>query len=110
MQIDYVLLGKRIAERRRSLGLKQVEVNERADLSDKYLSNIETARSIPSIDVLMRICSVLAVTPDYLLLGTMIKDDTGLSSRIADKAKSLSEKRLKLLDSFADWLIESDIT
>ena len=109
MQIDYILLGKRIAERRRSLGLKQVEVNERADLSDKYLSNIETARSIPSIDVLMRICSVLSVTPDYLLTGTLIKEDTEMSDRIIDKTKLLSEKKLKLLDSFVDWLIETEI-
>ena len=109
MQIDYVLLGKRIAERRRSLGLKQVEVNERADLSDKYLSNIETARSIPSIDVLMRICSALSVTPDYLLTGTLIKEDTELSDRIMDKTKLLSEKKLKLLENFTDWLIENDI-
>ena len=109
MQIDYVLLGKRIADRRRSLGLKQVEVNERADLSDKYLSNIETARSIPSIDVLMRICSVLSVTPDYILTGTLIKENTDLSDKIMNKTKLLSEKKLKLLENFTDWLIENDI-
>jgi transcriptional regulator with XRE-family HTH domain len=109
MQIDYVLLGKRIAEKRRSLGLKQVEVNEQADLSDKYLSNIETARSIPSIDVLMRICSVLSVTPDYLLTGTLIKENMEMSDRIIDKTKLLSEKKLKLLDNFVDWLIETEI-
>ena len=109
MRIDYVLLGRRIAERRRSLGLKQVEVNERTDLSDKYLSNIETARSIPSIDVLMRIYSVLSVTPDYLLTGTLIKEDTGLSDKIMEKSKSLSETKLKLLDSFVDWLMETEI-
>ena len=109
MRIDYVLLGRRIAERRRSLGLKQVEVNERADLSDKYLSNIETARSIPSIDVLMRICSVLSITPDYLLTGTLIKKDAELSDRIMEKSKSLSETKLKLLDSFVNWLMETEI-
>ena len=109
MQVDYVLLGKRIAKRRRDLGLTQVKVNEMAELSDKYLSNIETARSIPSIDVLMRICSVLSITPDYLLTGTMIKEDTGLSDQISDRTKSLSEKQLRLLNSFMDWLIENEI-
>ena len=109
LQIDYELIGKRIAERRRSLGLKQVDVNERAELSDKYLSNIETARSIPSIDVLMRICSVLSVSPDYILTGTLIKENTELSNKITDKAQYLSERKLKLLDNFADWLIKNDI-
>ena len=109
MQVDYVLLGKRIAKRRRELGLTQVQVNEMAGLSDKYLSNIETARSIPSIDVLMRICEALSVTPDYLLIGTLIRDNAELSDRISDKTKSLSAGKLKLLDSFTDWLIENDI-
>ena len=109
MQIDNILLGKRIAKRRRELGLTQVKVNEMAELSDKYLSNIETARSIPSIDVLMRICSALSVTPDYILTGALIKENTELSEKIVDKTKSLSEKQLKLLDNFMDWLIENDI-
>ena len=109
MQVDYVLLGKRIAKRRRELGLTQVQVNETAGLSDKYLSNIETARSIPSIDVLMRICAALSVTPDYLLSGTLLKDNAELSGKITDKSKSLSGKQLKLLDSFVDWLVENEI-
>ena len=109
MHIDYVLLGRRIAKRRRELGLTQVAVNEKAELSDKYLSNIETARSIPSIDVLMRICAALSVTPDYLLTGALIKEGSELSDKIAEKTKLLSESKMKLLDSFTDWLIENDI-
>jgi len=109
VQVDYVLLGKRIAKKRRELGLTQVQVNETAGLSDKYLSNIETARSIPSIDVLMRICSALSTTPDYLLTGTLIKENTELSDKITDKCKSLSEKQLRLLDNFMDWLVENEI-
>ena len=109
MKVDYILLGKRIAKRRRELGLTQVEVNEKAGLSDKYLSNIETARSIPSIDVLMRICDAISVTPDYLLLGTLMQENTELSDKIMDKAKSLSEKKLKLLENFMEWIIENDI-
>lgn len=48
-------LGKRIARRRKELGLKQVEVCEKAEINDKYLSCIERATSIPSLDVVMRL-------------------------------------------------------
>jgi transcriptional regulator with XRE-family HTH domain len=106
MRVDYGLLGKRIAQKRRNLGLTQVQVNEKAELSDKYLSNIETARSIPSIDVLMKICDALAVTPDYLLIGTLINENSEISDKIIDKIKSLSEKKLKMLDNFTEWLTE----
>lgn len=53
MELDYREIGRRIARRRKELGLRQVEVCERADINDKYLSCIERATSIPSLEVLM---------------------------------------------------------
>ena len=38
MKIDYTALGKRIAKRRKELGLKQYEVCELIDVNYKYLS------------------------------------------------------------------------
>ena len=69
MKIDYKAIGSRIALRRRALGLRQYEVCEKIGVNDKYLSNLETARSVPSIEVLLNLCEVLGTTPDYLLLG-----------------------------------------
>ena len=40
MALDYKEIGRRIAQRRRDLKLKQITVSERAGISDKYLSNI----------------------------------------------------------------------
>lgn len=54
MELDYTEIGKRIAQRRKELGLKQTEVCERAGINDKYLSCIERATSIPSLEVVMR--------------------------------------------------------
>lgn len=55
MTIDYTEIGKRIARRRKALGLKQSEVEEKAGLGQKYLSNIEHSISIPSIEVIMKL-------------------------------------------------------
>ena len=46
MTIDYTELGKRIARRRKALGLKQSEVEEKAGLGQKYLSNIERSINV----------------------------------------------------------------
>ena len=54
MDLNYSEIGARIARRRRQLGMKQFEVEEKADISYKYLSNIERGISIPSLEVLMR--------------------------------------------------------
>lgn len=70
MNIDYKLIGKRIAHRRKSLGLKQSEVEERAEIGYKYLSSIERGLSIPSIEVVMRLAAALDTTPDTFLVGS----------------------------------------
>ena len=48
MELDYTEIGKRIAKRRKELGLRQAQLSEMVDISDPYLSNIERAVSIPS--------------------------------------------------------------
>ena len=40
MYIDFDSLGRRIAQRRRDMGIKQNELAERLDMSNNYLSNI----------------------------------------------------------------------
>lgn len=59
MDIDYTEIGKRIARRRKELGLRQSQVSELADISDPYMSNIERAVSIPSTEVIMRLALAL---------------------------------------------------
>ena len=76
MAIDYHELGQQIAARRKALGLRQAQVCERCGINGNYLSNIERAVSIPSLEVLMRICAVLDTTPDALLLGTSSRGTT----------------------------------
>lgn len=110
MYTDYKELGKRIAKRRKQLGMKQSEVNERAGLSDKYLSNIERAVSVPSIDVLMKICAVLKTTPDELLLGTESSGNIGNVGRIAAmKIENLTREKQLLALSLLDWLAQQKI-
>ena len=71
MILDYQQIGKNLARRRKELRLKQYEVCERAKINDKYLSCIETARSIPSLEVFLKLCTALETTPDHILLGTV---------------------------------------
>lgn len=105
--VDYKELGRRIADRRRELGLKQWQVNEMAELSDKYLSNIERASSVPSIDVLMKLCEALETTPDALLLGTQRKEveQGGFAEAAAQKVKLMSAEQAKLALSLLDWIL-----
>ena len=71
MELDYAQIGKRIAARRKELGLRQTEVCERAGINDKYLSCIERATSIPSLEVVMKLALALDTTPNEFLVGSV---------------------------------------
>jgi len=107
MELDYAEVGKRIARRRKELGLRQVQVCELAGINDKYLSCIERATSIPSLDVLMKIAIALDTTPDEFLTGTVrYKDDEWRS--IAELMCGMNSLQLKIAKSFLTWLSEQN--
>ena len=63
-------MGKRIARRRKQLKMKQNYFAEEVGISNNHLSSIECGKSTPSLDLFIKICAQLGVTPDYLLLGS----------------------------------------
>ena len=108
--IDYKELGQRIAKRRRELGLKQSQVNEMAGLSDKYLSNIERATSVPSLDVFMKLCAVLRTTPDKLLIGSESPENISNVGRVAAiKIDNMTRDQQRIALSLLDWVAEQKL-
>ena len=103
MTLDYTEIGKRIARRRKELGLKQSEVEEKADLGYKYLSNIERSISIPSVEVIMRLAVALDTTPDEFLIGTLSHDNQEWKN-ISEMPRPMNAKQLSLAKSFLTWL------
>jgi len=108
--IDYKLMGKRISTRRKQLGLKQTEVEEKANLSQKYLSNIETGKSIPSIDVLLRLCHALETTPDVFLLGiSESHNDNNIAITKKLNDLKLTNNQNKILSDSIDFILAHNI-
>ena len=108
MTLDYTEIGKRIARRRKELGLKQSEVEEKADLGYKYLSNIERSISIPSVEVIMRLAVALDTTPDEFLIGTLSHDNQEWKN-ISEMLRPMNAKQLSLAKSFLTWLANQSL-
>lgn len=104
MYIDFKLLGKRISQRRHELGIKQNELAEKAEIANNYLSNIETGRSIPSLETFSRLCVVLNATPDSFLLGTVKTDD--VTQSIIDNLKLCDNDSIDLVDDFVQLIVK----
>ena len=108
MELNYSEIGKRIARRRKELGLKQSEVCERAGINDKYLSCIERATSIPSLDVVMRLALALDTTPDTFLTGSVRFEDDQWRD-VAEMLRNMNPTKLSLAKSFLSWLADQHI-
>jgi transcriptional regulator with XRE-family HTH domain len=61
--------AQRIRERARELGLSDAEVARRAGLSERRYGYYATGEREPNLATLVRICGVLAATPNDLLLA-----------------------------------------
>ena len=108
MELDYSEIGKRIARRRKELGLRQIQVCERAGINDKYLSCIERATSIPSLEVVMKLALALDTTPDEFLTGT-VRYESDEWRDVAELMRGMDVKQLRLARSFLTWLSEQKI-
>lgn len=103
MELDYQEIGRRIAKRRKELGLKQVQVCEAAGINDKYLSCIERATSIPSLEVILKLASALDTTPDTFLVGTALHEDDEWRN-VAELLRGMNPKQLATAKSLLRWI------
>lgn len=65
--MDYITLGKNIRKYRLILGFSQEELADKCGCSNSHIGQIENARGIPSLDMVVRIANSLSVTVDQLL-------------------------------------------
>ena len=63
------VVGKRIREQRKQLGMTQEAVAEIAELDRKHISMIETGKTEPRIDTLIRIAGALDLPIEKLVAG-----------------------------------------
>ena len=93
VEINEKLIGIRIMQRRKALGISQEELAERVGLSKNHISNIECGKSMPTTRFILRICDILGETPDYYLIGKITEE----TDRISELAKRLPNESQRVL-------------
>jgi len=103
MDVNYSLVGERIAARRKQLKLTQAELAEKASLTSKYISKIEssTNRAL-SISSVLQLCGALSVSPSFLLLGINDSDPSTEYENTAQKLKLCNPEQLRYVSKFID--------
>lgn len=102
---DYKSLGKRIKDIRLSKKITQKELAHNANITDRYMSNIETGKCKTSIETVISIVNALGVSLDnvfYDSLDNVSTNNTVNSKTVYDKEvkellKDLNNEELKLI-------------
>lgn len=103
MNNQFTEMGNRIKSRRKTLQIRQAELAEALGISNNHMSSIETAKERPSMDIFIRICEELKVTPDYLLLGNMHVNDT--PQNIVDNLRLCSKEDIELIHNIVNYMV-----
>lgn len=74
-------MGKRISMRRKQLGLTQEELAEKAGLTSQTISTAETGSKALRPANIVKLCSALEISADYLLFGETSAMDYGIMSQ-----------------------------
>lgn len=100
-------LGIKIAEKRKSLGMTQIEFAEKMHVTRQTVSRWEAGTAMPDIDKIGEIAEMLGVSCDYLLKDEAIETGSAQPKGIGRLLKSLTGKTVQL--AFFDEEADADL-
>ena len=92
-------VGQRIIERRKSLGLTQEALAEKADVTTQFVSYAESGNRAMRPENLIKLSVALGVSADYLLTGEIIDKDLLI---LSEKLCSLTPSQLRIVEEIID--------
>ena len=104
MKESSIEIGKRIREKRESLGLTREQLCNSVDISPHFLSEIERGKKGASADTIIKLCQGLLVSADYLLLG---REQTADISNYIESIKSIDAEYIPLAEEHLKTLIKT---
>lgn len=66
-ELNFKVIGLKIKERRKSLGVTQEHIANELDVNPSHISNIECGRANPSLTALIKIANILQCSVDYFI-------------------------------------------
>ena len=96
-------IGIRINGRRKELGLTQEQLAEKMDVSIQMISNLELGKKAIRPENLVKLCTVLNVSADYILRGT--KADWEIMTFL-EKFSRLSNENQTIIEALTDALLK----
>lgn len=99
-------VGKRIKNRRKELGITQLQIQKQTSISSGNLSCIENDKYLPSSVALLELSKILECSMEWILTG----ESSGTNSNISKKNLDIEDNlEIKLIDLFRNMSEEDKI-
>ena len=113
--MDYVALGNRIKEVRINKKITQETLAEITGLTTNYISIIERAKGIASIETIVKIANALEISMDFLFQDNISNFKNGdndeeiisLLKQLSSKEKTYIVENIKLFKKFCRNLVDA---
>ena len=99
-------LYSRISEECKKTGINSNELGRLLSLKKGPLTDWKNQKSKPTLDQLIKMCEICAVSADYLLFGTTRKDLTQEECTLLEKYISLSSYDKEDIHAFIDFKLQ----
>lgn len=104
--VDFVKIGKRIRNARKKCQMTQDEVARACNVTNNHISGVETGTQHPSLELFIKLGSVLGCGLDYFIADTLYAGKTYLiHQELAQKLESCSARELQLIENMIDEII-----
>lgn len=91
-ELNFKVIGSKIKERRRALGITQEQIANQLDVNPSHISNIECGRANPSLTALVKIANILQCSVDCFICEEYHYE------QITDEQKTLDSMILEKLE------------
>ena len=105
--MDQGSLGKRLRSCRAKCGLNIVECSELADISEKYLSDIERGAKVPRLETFVRLLNALSASADDVLQDSLLVGYVPKSNALSKRLDSLDATHRRQALEIFEVVIES---
>lgn len=111
--MNQLKVGRFIAECRKKLGLTQMDLAEKLNITDRAVSKWENGRAMPDSSIMIELCDILKISVNELLKGEEISMENNNQKNeqlLLDMARELEQKNKILWISMWAIMIVSIIS
>lgn len=102
-----IQIGERCRRARETAGYTQEQLAERIGVSTQFLSDAERGVTGMSVSTIIKLCQVLSISTDFLLLGQDTANNAESSLSIFTRIQRLSPQEQEIIEAVSNLMIKS---